>query len=85
MKLAGGPFAQQGQIPSLTWVHSALIWNISCSGKSHLGSSKAAGGPWGYTGPKLESGPCRRCIKAPGAPSREPQERRPWPLVSWPG
>ena len=39
-----GSFAQQGQIPPLLILYlgsSALIWNISCSGKSRLGSSKA--------------------------------------------
>ncbi|KAB0379859.1 hypothetical protein FD755_007643, partial [Muntiacus reevesi] len=39
-----GSFAQQGQIPPLLLLHlgsPALIWNISCSGKSGLGSSKA--------------------------------------------
>lgn len=81
-----GSVAQQGQIPPLLLLYlgsPALIWNISCSGKSRLGSSKAKHRTlglywthaWVWSLQKIHKGNS-------GAPSREPQERRPWPLVS---
>ena len=73
-----GSFAQQGQIPPLLLLHlgsPALIWNISCSGKSGLGSSKAKcrtlglywTQTWVWSLQKMHKGNS-------GAPSREPQE-----------
>ena len=81
-----GSFAQQEQIPPLLLLYlgsPALIWNISCSGKSCLGSSKAKRRTlglywtqaWVWSLQKMRNGNS-------GAPSREPQERQPWPLVS---
>ena len=81
-----GSFAPQGQIPPLLLLHlgsPALIWNISCSGKSGLGSSKAKcrtlglywTQTWVWSLQKMHKGNS-------GAPSREPQERQSWPLVS---
>ena len=81
-----GKFIRRGNVIDLAVgmiVGSALIWNISCSGKSCLGSSKAKRRTlglywtqaWVWSLQKMRNGNS-------GAPSREPQERQPWPLVS---
>ena len=81
-----GSSAQQGQISPLLRLYlgsPALIWNISCSRQSRLGSSKAKRRTlglywtqaWVWSLQKMHRGNS-------GAPSREPQKRQSWPLVS---
>ena len=74
-----GSFAQQGQIPPLLLLYlgsPALIWNISCSGKSRLGSSKAKRRTLGLYWTQAWVWSLQKMHKGnSGAPSREPQER----------
>ena len=49
---------------SLTWVHQLSSGTSPVLANHTWAPPRQSAGPWGYTGPKLESGPCRRCIKA---------------------
>ena len=80
-----GSFAQQVQIPPFLLLYlgsPALIWNISCSGKSRLGSSKAKRRTLGLYWTQAWVWSLQKMHKGnSGAHSREPQEGQPWPLV----
>ena len=47
-----------------TWVHQLSSGTSPVLANQAWAPPRQSAGPWGYTGPKCGSGPCRRCIKA---------------------